>query len=45
MRLPKRLSPAKGDRFLRWADCEANGGMIRYNRSTFLRDSDTPEAT
>ncbi len=39
MRLPKRLSPAQGDRFLRWADLDAKGGMITYNRSTFLADA------
>jgi len=39
MRLNRRLSLALGDRFLRWSDMDANGGMIRYNRSTFLRDA------
>jgi hypothetical protein len=39
MRLNRRLLPAQGDRFLRWSDMDANGGMIRYNRSTFLRDA------
>ena len=39
MRLNRRLSLALGDRFLRWADMDANGGMIRYSRSTFLRDA------
>src|ERR1035437_2973038 len=43
MRLNRRLSPALGDRFLRWADMDANGGMIRYSRSTFLRPTPCPD--
>ena len=39
MRFKRRLSPAQGDRFLRWADLDARGGMIEYTRSTFLADA------
>ena len=39
MRFNRRLLPAQGDLFIRWSDMDANGGMIRYDRSTFIRDA------